>query len=493
MSHEIRTPMNAIAGFTEQVLQTPLKEQQKSYLQIVQRSVQHLLVIINDILDYSKLKADKLTIEYIPFNLQQVIKESAMLMSEIAAQKSIVLKDETENIRLSPLMGDPVRMKQVILNLLGNAIKFTDKGSVRLALNIIEETPTHSVVEIRIIDTGIGISKENIAKIFDAFEQAEVSTTRKYGGSGLGLSITRKLVLLMNGSIDLISTEGEGTTAILKFSFETASGVQQMAEDTDPGLHKILQGKQILIADDEEWNTALLATILSKYNIHYTIVKNGREAVDHIAGNHIDLVLMDVRMPVLNGFEATLEIRKLPDPKAEVTVVALTAATGSQQLQQCYAAGMNAVLGKPYSEAQFFKVIAAAMSRVVISTTPEPGQDQNKTSEGPSFSLVQLEQMSNGDKEFFDKMLRIFITTTKDALEKIKQAIATRDFDTIEDYAHKLAPPCRHLDATRLLQLLKQMESKAKEKKIAEMEALHMQAVKEYKVIATGMKKLLDS
>jgi CheY-like chemotaxis protein len=496
MSHEIRTPMNAIAGFTEQVLQTELKQQQQSYLQIVQRSIQHLLVIINDILDYSKLKADKLTVEHIPFNLQQIIQESVMLMSEIAAQKNIEVKNRVGQELQQPVMGDPVRMKQVLLNLIGNAIKFTDKGSVTITHHVVEESPMRMLVELRVIDTGIGISPENVARIFDAFEQAEVSTTRKYGGSGLGLSITRKLVSLMNGTIRLESQEGEGTSVILQFSFELATDTQQMADETETDLYKALEEKEVLIADDEEWNTALLATILSKYNVRYTIVKNGKEAVDYITRHHVDLVLMDVRMPVLNGFEATMAIRQLPQPKNAVPVIALTAATGQQQLQQCYEAGMNAVLGKPYSEQQFFKVVARALSHAVVPVNTEP-EAEMATKAPPqtqsSFSLALLEQMSNGDNAFFNKMLRIFIDSTKDALAKIKEGIANKDFDTIEDYAHKLAPPCRHLEAAFLLQTLKQIEAKAKQKTIDGMDDLHAAAVKEYKAIAAEMKKLLNT
>jgi CheY-like chemotaxis protein/HPt (histidine-containing phosphotransfer) domain-containing protein len=351
----------------------------------------------------------------------------------------------------------------------------------------------HSLVELRVIDTGIGISAENVSRIFDAFEQAEVSTTRKYGGSGLGLSITHKLVSLMNGNIKLESEEGKGTTAVLQFAFELAGNVQQMADENEAGLQNILEGKEILIADDEEWNTALLATILSKHNTHYTIVKNGKEAIDHIVTHHVDLVLMDVRMPVLNGFEATMAIRQLPEPKHKIPVIALTAATGQQQLQQCYEAGMNAVLGKPYSEQQFFKVIARALTHAVLpADTAAPAEKEIDVTGKPSFSLAQLEQMSNGDKAFFNKMLRIFIDTTKDALEKIRDAIAVKDFATVDDYAHKLAPPSRHLEAVVLLKILKELEGKAKRKETSGMNELYHAALKEYKIIAAEMKKLLD-
>jgi signal transduction histidine kinase/CheY-like chemotaxis protein/HPt (histidine-containing phosphotransfer) domain-containing protein len=493
MSHEIRTPMNAIAGFTEQVLQTPLEQQQRSYLDIVQRSVRHLLVVINDILDYSRLKADKLTVEHIPYSLQQVIGESVLLMSEMAAQKRLRLADDTTGYKLPSVMGDPVRMKQVLLNLLGNAIKFTDAGEVRVGISIREKTASKVTVQVSITDTGIGIPEEDIARIFDAFEQAEASTTRRYGGSGLGLSITRRLVSLMNGTIRLESGEGKGTAAILEFTFEQAPPATQHAVGAVVKAdHPSLAGKEVLVADDEEWNTSLLATILTKYNAHFTIVKNGREAVEHIASHHTDLVLMDVRMPELNGFEATRMIRELPLPNAPVPVIALTAATGQQQVDDCHAAGMNAVLGKPYTEQELLDTVAAVLLHGTAPVRQSPGNPPQQDA-GTLYSLAQLEIMSNGDRQFFLKMLRIFIDTAAEALEKIREAIAAGDALAIQDYAHKLAPPCRHLEAVSLLALLKQMEAGAKAGDLSGMPGLHALACGQYAAIAEDMKKLLDS
>ena len=502
MSHEIRTTMNAIAGFTEQLLKTELKVKQRSYLVIVKQSIQHLLVVINDILDYAKLRSDKLDIEFLPSSLSNTIKETTDLLNRIAAQKGIKLHVHIDSDLHDSLKFDEVRMKQVLLNLISNAIKFTDKGSVTVNATFNGEQSGDAFLVITIIDTGIGISENNLQKIFNAFEQAEVSTTRKYGGSGLGLSITQRLVQLLNGTIQIESKEGIGTQVKLQFRFQFSEQTQPEAieqrDETD--IHSVLQHKNILIADDEEWNTNLLGTILEQYDVHYTVVKNGKDVIALLHQQLFDVILMDVRMPELNGFETTKSIRKMTKPYAEIPIIGLTADTSDAQLKLCSQAGMNAVLGKPFTELDLCRLIVQNLTqkndshemnhlkKVKHEMQPE---DQQELSQ--SYSLDILHKMSNEDEVFLIKMLGIFRDNGTKYFEQIKQGIEEKDFELVSDMAHKMAPSVRHLEASTLLTLLKQIEAKANQKDKINLIKLYLDAFKLFNEICSDIKQKYPS
>lgn len=497
MSHEIRTPMNAISGFTDQLLKTPLQEKQYSYLRIVQQSVGYLVVIINDILDYAKLKADKLTVEHIPFSVTQVLTDALLLLGDSASNKGIRTSINISTDIPHTVISDPIRLKQIMLNLLGNAVKFTTEGEVVVNLKCVNVQPHSSTIEITVKDTGIGISEKNIGKIFNAFEQAELSTARNYGGSGLGLSITQKLVELLHGKISIQSKEGVGTEVTMVFEWAT-SAPQQEKPTTDQvafsmdSFASLVAGKCILIADDEEWNSTLLSTILESYNANYLIAQNGREAIDIVSSRDVDIVLMDVRMPDIDGFEATREIRK--GAKAGIPIIGITADMTARQINLCYESGMNAVLGKPFTELQLGEMLHQVLSP---STEPKhspthlPDVKQTEASSKQPYSIAVLEEMGGGDPLFTIKMLRIFMQNGKKTLEQMSASIEQKRYTEVADAAHKMLPSARQLEADELLSLLKQMEEKTKTQQTDGLDVLFLKAHKAFEEIYNDMEKII--
>jgi signal transduction histidine kinase/CheY-like chemotaxis protein/HPt (histidine-containing phosphotransfer) domain-containing protein len=499
MSHEIRTPMSAISGFTEQLLKTQLQEKQRSFLDIIQQSTRYLLVVINDILDYAKLKADKLTVESIPFSVEQVMRETLDMLRDTAGQKGISIQLHQTGTMPERVFSDPVRLKQVLLNVLGNALKFTHQGSITVHMKSDQTGSDTANISLQIKDTGIGISKQNLAKIFNAFEQAEVSTARKFGGSGLGLSITQKLVHLLNGTIQMSSAEGEGTEVILLFEWNTkttnsgAKQIQTIVPQTD--LHAVLSGKKVLIADDEEWNTVLLQTVLTGYHIELTVVRNGHETIQALRSAPFDLVLMDVRMPEMDGFEATARIRKLKGSQATVPIIGLTADVTDPQVKRCYQSGMNAVLGKPFSEQQLCELMYQTLQQPTpVQYTPAPviASSQKAAAQNRGYSIAVLTEMSNGDETFVIRMMEWFMQNGKQSISRMQEAFQLHQYQTIADCAHKMMPAVRQLEAQKLLVLLKNIEKMAQQqtghdlhKKIEEVAAI-------FELICTGMQKKIE-
>jgi signal transduction histidine kinase/FixJ family two-component response regulator/CHASE3 domain sensor protein len=362
MSHEMRTPLNAITGFTEQLQSSPLNEEQKKQIDIVNSASRHLLNLINDVLDLSKIEADKIQFEQIAFNPVEEIRESAELLRPKAAYKNI----ET-NVIIGPdipssIIGDPLRLRQVILNLLSNSIKFTDKGTINLLVSALKDNQNHSEkinLCVSVTDTGIGISKDMLDKIFDNFTQADTSIARKYGGTGLGLSITKKIVELQGGEIHIESELYKGTKISFRIPYPVNySDVSKEPESQENYVPVNAKGKKVLIADDELFNRILLITILKRWEIEYDEARNGKEVLEKVSTGKYDLILMDVRMPEVSGIDAARQIREMKHNRNCATpIVALTAVTSSEKRDLCLAAGMNDLITKPYNEKELIKLI----------------------------------------------------------------------------------------------------------------------------------------
>ncbi|MES2455879.1 MAG: ATP-binding protein [Bacteroidota bacterium] len=359
MSHEIRTPMNAIIGMGRQLGKTELQPEQKFFLHTINTAADHLLVVINDILDISKISAGKLELEQIGFQPKELLQHVGRVMQLRTEEKGLELQINLDVQIADVLIGDSHRINQILLNLISNAVKFTEKGGVAISAKLKETTVEGQLIEFNIKDTGIGMSEDFLTHIFDKFSQEELNTARNYGGTGLGMAITKELVELMRGQISISSKRGIGTEVSVMLPFKTGS-----PKDL-PGIKKnllnsrLLQGVRILLAEDNAMNRLVAITVLKQYGIKITIAKNGAEAVSLLESEQFDLILMDMQMPVMNGLEATRVIRN--ELKLSIPIVALTANAIKGESDQCLAAGMNAFVSKPFEENDLINAIASLL------------------------------------------------------------------------------------------------------------------------------------
>jgi signal transduction histidine kinase/CheY-like chemotaxis protein len=347
MSHEIRTPITGVLGLAEILQATKLDREQAGYLDALKSSTAALLVILNDILDASKIDAGKLTIERIEFGLRDAVRDSGELMRSSASARGVAVSVEIPDDVPEYAVGDPTRFRQILFNLLGNAIKFTERGSVRIALSVPERRHDGFVLLTEVVDTGIGIEEHLIPRMFEVFSQADDSTTRRYGGTGLGLAVVKSIVELMGGELKVSSTPGFGSTFSFTLPLGNGMARQQRTAAAPALVQTVSRSRRILVAEDNSINRMLLKSMLGKMGHQVECVENGRLAVDRMMSEDFDVVIMDMQMPVMDGEDATVAIRALPEPKCAVPVLALTADVMPEHSVRYMRAGVNAILAKP--------------------------------------------------------------------------------------------------------------------------------------------------
>ncbi|TGE29175.1 PAS domain S-box protein [Hymenobacter metallicola] len=457
MSHEIRTPMNAILGMGQLLAKTPLNAEQQNYLRAIATSGENLLVIINDILDLSKIGASQLIIERIGFSLPALlgqIEKSLYFKAEEKGLRFIVSSDDKVP---TVLLGDPYRITQVLLNLAGNAIKFTEKGQVTITGELVRQLlPDQVELRFTVADTGIGIDAEYLSDIFKEFSQEDSSVTRKFGGTGLGLSISRSLVNLMGGEIKIVSQKNEGTHS--SFSLVLPVGSENDLPQKQPVTADIrarLQGKRVLLTEDNVFNRQIARGFLRNAQLQVIEAENGAVAVELARQNDFDVILMDVQMPVMNGLEATAHIRAAG---LRTPVIALTANAIKGEREKCLQAGMNDYLAKPFQEDDLLKII----SLWTLGEPLAPGLMAHTEAPVPNaslYSLAIIDQVGQGDPDFRVLMLEAFMEGAHEAMEELHQAQQAQDVLQLRAATHKLKPSLEHLQVHGILPVVQQLDT----------------------------------
>ncbi|MES2286451.1 MAG: ATP-binding protein [Bacteroidota bacterium] len=356
MSHEIRTPMNAIIGFSDILSKSKLEDKEKEYVKTIKLAGENLLTIINDILDISKIEAGMMTFEEHAFNVREIFKSlNGMLMGK-AKEKNLELVFSCEEDVPDSLLGDPTRLTQIIINLTGNAIKFTQTGKVQVNVKVLKNEKGYTTLEFSVKDTGIGIPQDKLEHIFERFRQAESHTTRKYGGTGLGLSIAKQLVELQGGKLSVISEIKVGSTFSFCISYKNSVETSQVPEITEKKYNiEDLIKLNILLVEDNQLNVKLILSLFSEYNLNVQVAENGSICIDKLKENNFDIILMDMEMPVMNGYEAATIIRSVI--KNNIPIIAMTAHAMSGEKERCLSLGMNDYISKPINAKMLFEKI----------------------------------------------------------------------------------------------------------------------------------------
>lgn len=460
MSHEIRTPMNAIVGMTRLLLEKSPREDQLKYLNAIAQSADNLLVIINDILDFSKIEAGKITLEQIDFSLQSVLKNVVTLLRFKAEEKGIEIRFEMPSAMPDALHGDPTRLSQVLMNLAGNAVKFTELGSVRIVCHLEDSIKNAVKIRFDVIDTGIGISEEYVHRIFESFTQAGTDVARKYGGTGLGLTISKQLVELMDGKIEVKSQIGQGTTFSFYLPFQLAEVNQLVAKEDficSAQDVEILNKSRILLVDDHEFNKILAVDTLHTVapNMDIEEASSGLEAVEKVKKGNYDLVLMDIQMPQMNGVEATRMIRHdLDDTKRNIKIIAMTANVMKNDIEHYLANQMNDHIPKPFRKDELIQkillhldkslILSRSQSSVslhegAIENIPTIRVESNQTqAEQKTIDLRFLISFAGSDVEKQKKYVRIFLENSPKLLNQIETGWQHADYESIKISAHSL-------------------------------------------------------
>jgi signal transduction histidine kinase/CheY-like chemotaxis protein len=444
MSHEIRTPLTAIIGFTNVVLKTNLTEKQKEYMNAIKTSGDSLIVLINDILDLAKVDSGKIFFEQTPFKMKESI-TSILQLFEIKTQKNnteLIL--EYDQKIPDVLLGDPMRLRQIVLNLMSNAVKFTSGGKINVNVRLLKEDKKKVSIEFSIADTGIGIPEDKIATIFENFQQASNGTSKIYGGTGLGLAIAKQLVESQGGSISVKSKIDEGSTFSFKMNFQkTNESLTENPKEQSPSPESQTGPKKIkvLVVEDIALNQLLMKTLLDDFGFECEIASNGKIAIEKLQNNNYDIILMDLQMPEMDGFEATDYIRNTM--KLNIPIIALTANVTTADLEKCKTVGMNDYVSKPIEEKILYKKIVDLVNKPIPEKPNEVNENLTsieKSEQLKCTDLSYLKQRTKSNQNLLMEMISLYLEQTPPILFAMKQSVTDKNWPSLYKEVHKLIP-----------------------------------------------------
>lgn len=435
MSHEIRTPMNAIIGFTKVVLKTNLSVKQKEYLTAIKISGDALIVLINDILDLAKVDAGKMTFDYTPFKMALSLNAMLHLFETKIQEKNLVLVKAYDAKIPETLVGDAVRLHQIILNLVSNAVKFTTEGTITVSVQLVTEDEKQATIAFAVTDTGIGIAEDKLKNIFENFQQATSGTSRLYGGTGLGLAIVKQLVEGQGGTVEVSSTISKGSTFCFTLSFRKTD---KEAEEEEVFIEPDAEVKSlsVLVVEDIALNQLLMRTLLDDFGFGCDIAANGKKAIEKMQLHTYDIILMDLQMPEMNGFETTEYIRK--NIKSKVPIIALTADVTTADLAKCKTVGMNDYIAKPVDERLLYhKIVSLVKKNVHMNEAAAANEELKKSA---CINLDYLNHRTKSNPALMMEMIALYLEQTPPLIRTMKQSYEEKDWKSLHGAVHKMIP-----------------------------------------------------
>lgn len=453
MSHEIRTPLNAIIGFLRELKRVGVSGSQQEFLDYSYNASQHLLSIINNILDISKIESGEMLLENKNFSLKESVENVITILKPKAQEKGLMLTTSFSDKLFTTFKGDSSKIEQILYNILGNSLKFTNNGKVAVDCKVLQDLPHQQTFSISITDTGIGMSEEYVRSIFKKFNQEDSSISRKYGGTGLGMSITRELIHLMKGEIDVKSEKNIGTCITIQLVLN--KGYQEAHQEVlAENQHIVLDGIRVLLVEDNELNQLVAENSLKHYNCIVTKADNGKIAVELLKKEQFDIVLMDIQMPQMDGIEATKILRE--EMGVKTPIIALTANAFKSEKDKCISIGMDDYITKPFAEESLIKIIDKHIKQ---QRNPSDAVSVKQT----PYDLTSIKKLGQGDEAFIRKIITLFITQTQEMIPLIELAFNEKNFAEIARLVHKMRPSVEAVGITSISGDLRELEISAKE------------------------------